>query len=61
MAAPERFADRSVSSCTVGAVHTWPITPFRGNAGCKSLSDRNGHQPADKTLSENDPKRSVGT
>jgi len=24
MAAPERFADRSDSSCTAGAVHTWP-------------------------------------
>jgi hypothetical protein len=26
MAAPERFADRSDSSCTAGAVHTWPFT-----------------------------------
>ena len=26
MAAPERFADRSDSSCTAGTVHTWPIT-----------------------------------
>ena len=25
MAAPERFADRSDSPCTAGAVHTWPI------------------------------------
>ena len=25
MAAPERFADMSDSSCTAGAVHTWPI------------------------------------
>jgi hypothetical protein len=25
MAAPERFADLSDSSCTAGAVHTWPI------------------------------------
>ena len=25
MAAPERFAERSDSSCTAGAVHTWPI------------------------------------
>jgi hypothetical protein len=24
MAAPERFADRQISSCTMGAVHTWP-------------------------------------
>jgi hypothetical protein len=28
MAAPERFADMSDSSCTAGAVHTWRITPF---------------------------------
>ena len=26
MTAPERFADMSDSSCTAGAVHTWPIT-----------------------------------
>ena len=26
MAAPERFADKSDSSCTAGTVHTWPIT-----------------------------------
>jgi hypothetical protein len=25
MAAPERFADKSDSSCTAGAVHTWPL------------------------------------
>ncbi len=25
MAAPERFADQSDSSCNAGAVHTWPI------------------------------------
>ena len=30
MAAPERFADRSDSSCTAGAVHTWPFASFRG-------------------------------
>jgi hypothetical protein len=29
MAAPERFADRSDSSCTAGAVHTWPLTTDR--------------------------------
>jgi hypothetical protein len=41
MAAPERFADRSDSSCTAGAVHTWPVATnfslgpdvtFRGEA-----------------------------
>jgi hypothetical protein len=26
MAAPERFAEKSDSSCTAGTVHTWPIT-----------------------------------
>ena len=25
MAAPERFADTSDSSCNAGTVHTWPI------------------------------------
>ncbi len=25
MAAPERFAEKSDSSCTAGAVHTWPF------------------------------------
>ena len=29
MAAPERFADRSDSSCTAGAVHTWPFSDLR--------------------------------
>jgi hypothetical protein len=36
MAAPERFADLSDSSCTAGAVHTWPNAealrlPHRGS------------------------------
>ena len=26
MAAPERFAEKSDSSCTAGAVHTWPFS-----------------------------------
>jgi hypothetical protein len=25
MAAPERFAEKSDSSCTAGTVHTWPF------------------------------------
>ena len=29
MAAPERFAETSDSSCTAGAVHTWPFATFR--------------------------------
>ena len=32
MAAPERFADKSDSSCTAGAVHTWPFAAFQTNA-----------------------------
>src|SRR6478752_7036835 len=28
MAAPERFAERSDSSCTAGTVHTWPFATF---------------------------------
>jgi hypothetical protein len=42
MAAPERFAEKSDSSCTAGTVHTWPIATvsalqenvgFWGNTG----------------------------
>src|ERR1700738_4915967 len=49
MAAPERFADRSDSSCTAGAVHTWPITTccigvadgrFQGKADSRRSSAR---------------------
>ena len=29
MAAPERFAETSDSSCTAGAVHTWPGSVLR--------------------------------
>src|SRR5678816_4500859 len=32
MAAPERFAETSDSSCTAGAVHTWPVSTVRGSA-----------------------------
>jgi len=32
MAAPERFAEPSDSSCTAGAVHTWPMTTI-GRSG----------------------------
>ena len=28
MAAPERFAESRDSSCTAGAIHTWPLTSF---------------------------------
>ena len=31
MAAPERFAHMSDSSCTAGAVHTWPISEAKGD------------------------------
>jgi hypothetical protein len=37
MAAPERFADRSDSSCTAGAVHTWHTASeidVRSNVSC---------------------------
>jgi hypothetical protein len=41
MAAPERFADRSDSPCTAGAVHTWPLATDRifladGRFGCEA-------------------------
>jgi hypothetical protein len=46
MAAPERFAKTSDSSCTAGAVHTWHIASFRGDATIQSLSERSGHSRA---------------
>jgi len=46
MAAPERFADKSDSSCTAGAVHTWPIATFGGHATIWSLSERSGYRSA---------------
>ena len=39
----ERFAETSDSSCTAGAVHTWPITSFCGDAAIQSLLERSGH------------------
>jgi hypothetical protein len=38
MAAPERFAEMSDSSCTAGAVHTWPVSTVRGTAAIRSES-----------------------
>src|SRR6202140_2384726 len=32
MTAPERFAEKSDSSCNGGAVHTWPTAAVRGSA-----------------------------
>src|SRR5206468_7181547 len=37
MAAPERFAETSDSSCTAGAVHTWPVSTVRGAATSRQL------------------------
>ena len=33
---------REDSSCQLGAVHTWPIATFRGDAIIRSLSERSG-------------------
>ena len=41
MAAPERFADTSDSSCTAGAVHTWPTSTNRRDG---TISVANGEQ-----------------
>jgi hypothetical protein len=50
MAAPERFAEKSDSSCTAGAVHTWPFASdrilmtacrFRGEADIEKFARRN--------------------
>src|ERR1700736_2923689 len=41
MTAPERFAEKSDSSCNAGAVHTWPTAAIRGNAsGCLQLKQK---------------------
>jgi hypothetical protein len=32
----------SVSPCQPGAVHTWHIASFRGNAALRSLSEQSG-------------------
>ena len=39
MAAPDSFAEPSVSSCTAGAVHTWPEARSRPSAASYSLAD----------------------
>jgi transposase len=43
MAAPERFADRSDSSCTAGAVHTWPIATCTASHDFGSDRSNSGH------------------
>jgi hypothetical protein len=40
---------RTKSSNNGAYVADWPFTSFPGNAGCGSLSDRSGHEPAGKT------------
>jgi hypothetical protein len=48
MAAPERFAETSDSSCTAGAVHTWPITTFRCVAEFGRYRGNIGLSPAER-------------
>jgi hypothetical protein len=43
MAARERFADRSDSSCTAGAVHTWPRSSFALTQQIGSERSNSGH------------------
>jgi len=43
MAAPERFADKSDSSCTAGAVHTWPLAPDHVLMDRGRYRSRSGH------------------
>jgi hypothetical protein len=40
MAAPERFAESQICSCTAGTVHTWPLASFRGSAAIGRFSNR---------------------
>src|SRR5262245_1505706 len=39
MAAPERFAETSDSSCIAGAVHTWHVASVHCDAPVRSLSE----------------------
>ena len=48
MAAPERFAESSDSSCTAGTVHTWPITTFRCVAEFGRYRGNIGLSPAER-------------
>jgi hypothetical protein len=59
MAAPERFADKSDSSCTAGAVHTWPIAAFAALQNSGRYWSNNGHWPelARNGSVANDPPR----
>src|SRR5208282_628845 len=43
MAAPERFADMSDSSCTAGAVHTWPVAAQAYATTCPQLAKADAH------------------
>ena len=43
MAAPERFAESQICSCTAGTVHTWPKASLRGGAAVWSLPGVSGH------------------
>jgi hypothetical protein len=58
MAAPERFAEKSDSSCTAGTVHTWPLAPDHVLMDRGRYRSRSGHvRTSALTISvENDPK-----
>jgi len=43
MAAPERFAEKSDSSCTAGTVHTWPLSTFAAAHQFGSDRSNSGH------------------
>jgi hypothetical protein len=52
MAAPERFAESQICSCTAGTVHTWPLASFRGKAAFGRFvgQSRHGRMLSETTL-----------
>ena len=56
MAAPERFAEMSDSSCTAGAVHTWHFSDLTG-ADRMSVLEGRADFPIARQTSEFDPSR----
>jgi hypothetical protein len=52
MAAPERFAEKSDSSCTAGTVHTWPILLQKSLSGGLGANSRNIRLWTDVSLNQ---------
>jgi hypothetical protein len=59
MAAPERFAETSDSSCTAGAVHTWPVSTNRGSATIRPESEEKPTLREHRKSVESDPEQTI--